>query len=84
MLDNLIKEAVTKTEALKELEKLVPKVDMEVLVAAVYEVKKDVLEKRLLLMNILNQKQKREEENVLKIGKRHLKQKLYTIEELEE
>ena len=37
MLDNLIKEAVTKTEDQKELEKLVPKVDMEVLVAAVYE-----------------------------------------------
>ena len=37
MLDNLIKEAVTKAEALKELEKLVPKVSMEVLIAAVYE-----------------------------------------------
>ena len=37
MLDNLIKEAVTKAEEQKELEKLVPKVDMEVLVAAVYE-----------------------------------------------
>ena len=39
MLDNLIKEAVTKTEEQKELEKLVPKVSMEVLVAAVYEKK---------------------------------------------
>ena len=57
MLDNLIKEAVTKAEDQKELEKLVPKVDIEVLVAAVYEVKKRCfLEKRLLLMNILNQK----------------------------
>ena len=37
MLDNLIKEAVTKTEDRKELEKLVPKVDIEVLVAAVYK-----------------------------------------------
>ena len=39
MLDDLIKEAVTKTEDQKELEKLVPKVSMEVLVAAVYEKK---------------------------------------------
>ena len=39
MLDNLIKEAVTKVEDQKELEKLVPKVSMEVLVAAVYEKK---------------------------------------------
>ena len=46
MLDNLIKEAVTKTEDQKELEKLVPKVSMEVLVAAVYEVKKDVFQKK--------------------------------------
>ena len=46
MLDNLIKEAVTKTEEQKELEKLVPKVSMEVLVAAVYEVKKDVFQKK--------------------------------------
>ena len=46
MLDNLIKEAVTKVEDQKELEKLVPKVSMEVLVAAVYEVKKDVFQKK--------------------------------------
>ena len=46
MLDNLIKEAVTKTEDQKELEKLVPKVSMEVLVAAVYEVEKDVFQKK--------------------------------------
>ena len=39
MLDNLIKEAVTKVKNQKELEKLVPKVSMEVLVSAVYEKK---------------------------------------------
>jgi hypothetical protein len=39
MLDNLIKKAVTKVEDQKELEKLVPKVSMEVLIAAVYEKK---------------------------------------------
>jgi hypothetical protein len=46
MLDDLIKEAVTKVEDQKELEKLVPKVDMEVLIEAVYEVKKDVFQKK--------------------------------------